>query len=212
LNNSWHKINVMNTLNFNPNTDYILEDDTVLLRPLKDTDYDNLLPFSLNEPETWQYSALHAIGNDGLRNYLSDALTKKATGKEYPFIVFDKTTQSYAGSTRFYDIQPEHQTLQLGYTWYGKNFRGTGLNKHCKFLLLQLAFETLNAERIEFRADARNDRSIAAMKSIGCTVEGIFRSHMNLKEGGRRDSVVLSILKTEWNGGAKEKLRGKLKG
>ena len=199
-------------LNFDPTADYVLEDEHVLLRPLKETDLEFLLPFALNEPDTWKYSHISAKGEDGMTKYMQDALEAKATGIEYPFIVFDKQAGAYAGSTRFYDIKPAWQTLQLGYTWYGEKFRGTGLNKHCKFLLLQFAFESLNYERVEFRADARNERSIAAMKSIGCIAEGILRNNMPLTDGGRRDSIVLSILKNEWENGVKENLRGKLIG
>lgn len=198
------------TLDYDLNADYILEDERVLLRPLLESDYDNLLPFALNEPDTWKYSYLSARGEDGMRRYIKDALDNKAAGKEYAFIVYDKQSQSYAGSTRFYDILPTWQTVQLGYTWYGERFRGTGLNKHCKFLLLQLAFETLNALRVEFRADARNAHSIAAMKSIGCVPEGILRNNMPLQEGGRRDSIVLSILKEEWEGSVKELIKNKM--
>jgi RimJ/RimL family protein N-acetyltransferase len=202
----------MMTLNYDLSANYVLEDERVLLRPLLESDYDFLLPFALNEPDTWKYSYLSARGEDGMHRYIKDALENKAVGKEYAFIVYDKQSQSYAGSTRFYDIQQTWQTVQLGYTWYGEKFKGTGLNKHCKFLLLQLAFETLNAVRVEFRADARNDRSIAAMKSIGCVTEGILRNNMPLQEGGRRDSIVLSILKEEWESGVKEKLKNKLIG
>lgn len=198
------------TLNFDLNSSYVLEDEHVLLRPLLESDYEFLLPFALNEPDTWKYSYLSARGEDGMRRYIKDALDNKAAGKEYAFIVYDKQTQSYAGSTRFYDIQQTWQTVQLGYTWYGEKFRGTGLNKHCKFLLLQFAFETLNALRVEFRADARNERSIAAMKSIGCIPEGILRNNMPLQEGGRRDSIILSILKKEWNNEVKELIRSKM--
>jgi len=198
------------TLNFNPQEEYILQDERVLLRPLKETDFEFLLPFALNEPDTWKYSYISASGQEGMKNYVDTALEAKASGKEYPFIVFDKQTQTCAGSTRFYDIQPALQTLQLGYTWYGGKFRGTGLNKHCKFLLLELAFEILNAERVEFRADARNDRSIAAMKSIGCMPEGILRSNMPLEDGGRRDSIVLSVLKNEWETSVKKNLKSRL--
>lgn len=198
------------TLNFDPKAEYILEDERVLLRPLKETDIGFLLPFALNEPDTWKYSYLSARGEDGMRKYIKDALDGAAAGKEYPFIVYDKEAEQYAGSTRFYDIQPALQTVQLGYTWYGEKFRGTGLNKHCKFLLLQFAFESLDALRVEFRADARNEKSIAAMKSIGCTPEGILRSNMPLQDGGRRDSIVLSILKDEWENGVKENLKKRL--
>ncbi|RKR84833.1 RimJ/RimL family protein N-acetyltransferase [Mucilaginibacter gracilis] len=195
---------------FDAHTEYVLETDNVLLRPLQAHDYQPLLPFALNEPTTWQYSQVSAAGEEGLKNYIDDALTARQTGKEYPFIVFDKLTESYAGCTRFYDIQPANLTLQLGYTWYGQKFRGTKLNKHCKWLLLGFAFETLGAERVEFRADNNNKRSIAAMQSIGCQVEGVLRSNGLKADGQRRDSIVLSILKHEWLGGVKERLAAKL--
>ncbi|HEY8660039.1 MAG TPA: GNAT family protein [Hanamia sp.] len=196
---------------FSMGEDYILEDDRALLRPLKEADFIHLLPFALNEPNLWRYSLISAEGDKGLENYLNIALEGKASGKEYPFIIFDKKTNEYAGSTRFYDINLPFQTLQLGYTWYGKKFHGTGLNKHCKFLLLSFAFEKAGMERVEFRADNNNARSIAAMKSIGCKVDGILRSNMPTQnEKIRRDSIVLSILKDEWFGGVKEKLSQKL--
>ena len=191
--------------------DITLENDAVLLRPLTTADIPHLLPFSLREPELWKYSLVTAAGEENLAAYVEQAVEARRAGREYPFIVFDKRQQAYAGSTRFYDIQPAHRTLQLGYTWYGKQFQGSGLNKHCKYLLLQFAFETLDVERVEFRADSTNEKSIAAMKSIGCTVEGILRSHMPRVSGGRRDSIVLSILKDEWNGHVKEMLAGKLR-
>lgn len=197
-------------LNFDTTKDYVLQDEHVLLRPLQASDYEHLLNFALNEPDTWQFSLINAAGEQGMKNYIADALTARQSGKEYPFIVFDKLTNSYAGSTRFYDIQPAHATLQLGYTWYGKKFRGTKLNKHCKFLLLSFVFEQIGAERLEFRADNANQRSIAAMKSIGCQVEGILRSHSLKADGTRRDSIILSILKDEWFGGVKEGLMGKM--
>ncbi|MBS1746588.1 MAG: GNAT family N-acetyltransferase [Bacteroidetes bacterium] len=187
-----------------------LEDDRVLLRPLNENDYANLLPFALNEKGLWLYSLVRPEGAAGLKNFLQIALDQCEAGKEFPFIVFDKKSNEYAGSTRFYDINLPFKTTQLGYTWYGKKFHGTGLNKHCKFLMLQFAFEDLELERVEFRADADNARSIAAMKSIGCTVEGILRSHLPTVEGPRRNSIVLSILKDEWFESIKEKLQKKL--
>jgi N-acetyltransferase len=196
---------------FNPNKNYILEDERVLLRPLQQEDFIHLLPFALNEPDTWKYSLVTAAGEKGLQNYITIALEAKASGKEYPFIVYDKSTNEYAGSTRFYDINLSFQTLQLGYTWYGKKFQGTGLNKHCKFLLLSFAFEKMGMERVEFRADNTNERSIAAMKSIGCKVDGILRSNMPTQlDGIRRDSIVLSILKDEWFSQVKSSLHKKL--
>ncbi|OCB77606.1 N-acetyltransferase [Flavobacterium piscis] len=201
----------MTTPIFSFSDNIILEDDLVLLRPLQESDVNNLLEISINEPETWKYSLVGADGKENLIKYIQSAIKNREDKKEFPFIVFDKKSQKYAGSTRFYDMNLEFKTLQLGYTWYGSAFRGTGLNKHCKFLLLQFAFETLGIERVEFRADNSNERSIAAMKSIGCKVEGVLRSHMpTINKEIRRDSIVLSILKNEWFDEVKENLKQKL--
>lgn len=186
-----------------------LENDRVLLRPLLLEDKVHLLPFSINEPQLWFYSLMQADSEENLSKYLIFALKEKEAGVSYPFIVFDKKYNEYAGSTRFYDFQPQHKTVQLGYTWYGKKFQGTGLNKQCKFLMLNYAFEELKLERVELRADATNERSIAAMKSVGCTVEGILRNHKS-SPTKRRDSIVLSILKDEWSGNVKDQLLDKI--
>jgi RimJ/RimL family protein N-acetyltransferase len=196
-------------LNFNEN--YILENNKVVLRPLELSDVDHLLAFSINEPELWKFSLKGANGKENLITYINEAIENRNKKTEYPFIVFDKVQNKYAGSTRFYDIQLAYKTMQLGYTWYGKDFQGTGLNKNCKYLLLEWAFESFGMERIEFRADNRNEKSIAAMKSIGCKVDGILRANVPNNEGGRRDSIVLSILKDEWYKAVKTKLLQKVK-
>jgi RimJ/RimL family protein N-acetyltransferase len=191
---------------FNFKHDYLLENEIAKLIPLQLSDFDKLVHFSINEPELWKYSLVRADSEDKLKSYIDLAIAGRENCKEYPFIVFDKRTNQFAGSTRFYDIQLESLTLQMGYTWYGKDFQGTGLNKNCKFLLLEFAFETLKMERVEFRADNSNKRSIAAMKSIGCTEEGILRSNGFNADGTRRDIIVLSILKSEWNNAIKTEL------
>ncbi len=188
-------------------TNLVLEDDRVLLSQLELDDYYNLLHFALEEQDLWNYSIQPVAGEDNFRNYISVACLDAEAGSSLPFIVFDKQRQAYAGSTRFYDIQPSAGSLQLGYTWYGKQFQGTGLNVHCKFLMLQYAFEVLNMARVEFRADATNTRSIAAMKKIGCLEEGILRSHSPKATGGRRDTIILSILRKEWFENVKELLK-----
>lgn len=190
---------------------YQLENSCVLLQPLQLNHAGNLLHFALEEPEIWTYSLVPVAGEENLKKYIAQALDARLQQKEYPFVVFDKRTGEYAGSTRFYDIQVANKVLQLGYTWYGKKFQGTGLNKHCKYLLLEFAFEKLGMERVEFRADNNNVRSIAAMKSIGCKVDGVLRSNMPMPNGGRRDSIVLSILKSEWDQCVKADLFAKLK-
>ena len=189
--------------------DLTLENKRVELRPLAKTDIAFLLPFSLKEPALWDYSITSAAGEEALTTYVENALALRNNKKGYPFLVFDKATQQVAGSTRFYDMDFHHKTLSLGYTWYGKKFQRTGLNRQCKLLLLTFAFEKLKMERVEFRADARNQRSLDAMKGIGCTLEGILRNNCTATSG-RRNSAVLSILKEEWDGGLKNKLMEKI--
>ena len=189
--------------------DYTLENDRVLLRPLSPEDFEFLEEFAINEPTLWEYSLLSAAGPDNMKRYMDAAFSSRKRGTAYPFIVFDKKTNKYVGSTRFYDYQRHHNTVQLGYTWYCKAAQGTGVNKNCKFLLLQFAFEELGLDRVEFRADNNNERSIAAMKSIGCTVEGVLRSNC-ASPTGRRDSIILSILQDEWNSGVKDRLALKI--
>ncbi len=190
--------------------DLELEDERVLLRPLLKNDLGFLLPFALNEPEIWTYSAISAAGETGMTAYIENALRGKLSGNEYPFIIYDKQANQYAGSSRFYDIQCAFSTTQLGYTWYGKKFQRTGLNRHCKMLMLYFAFEKWGMERVEFRADFRNNKSIQAMKDIGCTVEGVLRKNMPL-ENGRRDSIILSILRDEWFDHVKKHLQEKIR-
>lgn len=182
---------------FNFKSDLILENERVQLRPLSFTDHAFLLPFSLKEPALWTYSLTSAAGEEKLEKYLQAALQLREEETGYPFLVYDKKNEKIAGSTRFYSINFHHKTLSIGYTWYGKEFQRTGLNRHCKLLLLTHAFEVLEMERVEFRADAKNAKSITAMQGIGCTLEGKLRNDC-ASETGRRDSVVLSIIRNEW--------------
>ncbi len=195
---------------FDFNQNYILETEMVRLEPLQLSHIPNLLTYSLNQPEIWKFSSIAAIGSANFRNYVQIALDQRERQIEYAFVVFDKRTNEYAGSTRFYDIQLYNKTVQIGYTWYGQQFHGTGLNKHCKYLLLEFAFEKMNLDRVEFRADNTNERSKAAMKSIGCKVDGVLRSNMLKLDGSRRDSIVLSILRDEWFDTVKSNLKARL--
>lgn len=185
----------------------ILEDERVKLLPLNLELAKELYPFALNEPETWEFSLQSAAGTTNMDNYVKTALQAKADGTALPFMVFDKATNTYAGSTRFYDYKAAHKTVSLGYTWYGKAYRGTGLNYHCKYLLLQYAFENLGLQRVEFRADNNNERSKKAMLKIGVTPEGLLRSDCSTPDGTRRSSAVFSILASEWEETVKSKIK-----
>jgi N-acetyltransferase len=188
-----------------------LEDDRVLLRSLQPDDVEFLLPFAEQESEIWTYSLVSAAGKTGMTSYIDYAIAQRSLEKEYTFIIFDKRANAYAGCSRFYNIQLPFSTTSLGYTWYGKKFQRTGLNRHCKLLMLSYAFEQWGMERVEFQADLRNNKSIEAMKNIGCTVEGILRSTYPIPSGGRKDSIVLSILRNEWFDNVKKNLEEKIR-
>ncbi|MBL1219750.1 GNAT family N-acetyltransferase [Chryseobacterium sp. L7] len=190
---------------------YTLENDLVLLRPLELSDFDHLLEYAENEPEIWAFNAGGPGGKENLVKYLDNAIKQRDLKSEYPFIVFDKVSQKYVGSTRFYAIFLNNKTLEIGYTWYGKQYQGTGINKNCKYLLLEFAFEQLGMERVGFRANSLNNRSIAAMKSIGCIEEGILRNFSTDAQGNRMDAIVLSIIRNEWFDSVKQNLKNKIR-
>ncbi len=190
--------------------DYILEDDKVILRPITIADVDSLEGYVENEPALWKFSLVAIQKPEDLKGYIQTAIQSRNDKIAYPFIVFDKASQSYVGSTRFYDVQLAFETTQLGYTWYSEKVWGTGLNQHCKYLLLKFAFEQMNFKRVEFRADNNNKRSIAAMQKIGCSVEGVLRSHLPKPDGTRRDSIVLSITKEDWEKKVKSLIESQL--
>jgi N-acetyltransferase len=195
---------------FNTKEDVILENDKVVMLPLQMEHYHNILPITIAEPTLWQYSLMQPNTEEALLKYLQSAIAARENGTEYAFAIFSKPTGEFAGSSRFYDIQLNNKSTQLGYTWYSKKYWGTGLNKNCKYLMLQFAFEQMGFNRVEFRADNNNVRSIAAMKSIGCTVEGVLRCNGIRSDGTSRDSIVLSILKQEWEQRVKAALIGRM--
>jgi len=195
-------------MNFDCNKTYTPENDAVLLKPLEEADNEYLLPFAISKPEIWKYSMFSAAGIQGLKNYLANAISLRNNGKDYPFLIFNKRSGQYAGSTRFYDNEPVSNTIHLDFTWYGKKFQVTGLNRHCKFLMLQFVFEVIGVLRVD--ADSWNQRSIAAMKSIGCNVEGKLRSNGYTTDGSRRDPTILRILRHEWDESIKSNLFQKL--
>lgn len=197
-------------MNFNFKENYVLENDVVRLQPLQVSDFEKLIDFSINEPELWSFNANGPDSPENLKKYIDSALSRKEKLLEYPFIVWDKTKNKVAGSTRFYNINLEANHLEIGFTWYGKDFQGTSLNKNCKFLLLEFAFEKMNLERVGFRANNLNQRSINAMKSIGCIEEGVLRNFNTDAKGNRIDAIVLSILKNEWFNSVKQNLKNKI--
>ncbi len=102
------------------------------------------------------------------------------------------------GSTSFYGWVPEQGRVEIGHTFYGRPWWGGRTNPTCKYLLLTHAFEVLGAQRVALRADARNARSLAAMRKLGAVPEGVLRSHRVAADGSRGDTAYFSILAPEW--------------
>lgn len=189
---------------------YILENERIALHTLSDIHLDDLAHFADLEPEIWKFSLEQPTSKLKMAAYIANTLRKKKEGQEHAFVVFDKQQMESAGSTRLYEIDLHQKVCSIGYTWYGKKFQGTGLNKHAKYLLLKFAFDTLHMERVQFKADNENKRSIQAILSLGCTFEGVLRSNMYKADRSRRDSAVFSLLRSEWYDQAENKLLLKL--
>jgi len=112
--------------------------------------------------------------------------------------VVSKAVGKPVGSTRYGSIDKTHRRVEIGWTWYGRDFQRTAVNTESKYLLLRHAFETLGCIRVEFKTDVLNERSRNALFRIGATEEGVFRKHMLLPSGRVRDTVYYSIVDTEW--------------
>jgi N-acetyltransferase len=185
-------------MNFAFNEEITLENNFVLLRPITKSDIDNLLPIATDDKDLLQFSPAPIYTPELLETYIDTAILNRINKNRYTFIVFDKTKNAYAGSTSFLNISDADDRLEIGATWYGKKFQRTGLNRNCKYLLLEFAFDHLNAERVEFKTDERNIASRTAIEKIGGQLEGILRRHTLMYDGYRRNTVYYSILKDEW--------------
>lgn len=183
---------------FEFNTPITLENERVRLEPLENTHLDQLLPIAIKYPDLLKYSPSNFGTKEYLREYINAALQNKAHQLRYPLVIFDREKDAYAGSTSIGNVSNSDHRFEIGWTWIGKDFQGTGLNHNCKYLLLEFGFETLGFQRIEFKTDSRNLQSRKALEKIGARLEGELRSHSVMYDGFRRDTVYYSILKQEW--------------
>lgn len=179
--------------------DILLQDDRVLLRRYQPSDLPELAQIALDE-DIWRFMPTHISNQAELQDWAATVEQGYATCSRYTFLIVDRATGKLAGSTSYGNISLPDKRLEIGWTWLSKDYRGTGLNRHCKFLLLQHAFEELRMERIELKTDVLNLRSRRAMLKIGATEEGILRSYTQMHDGRRRDTIYYSILRPEWPG------------
>lgn len=175
-----------------------LENERVKLSLLDLSNYKHLIPIA-SQKDLIQYSPSDISTPEKLKSYVEEAVDGYYHKTTIPFIIFDKTKNAYAGSSRYMNMNWNYKVLEIGSTWIGREFQGTGLNKQVKFLMLEYAFETLNFEKVEFRVDERNIRSRKAVEKIGATLEGILRKNVYLKDGFKRNTCCYGILKEEWN-------------
>ena len=123
----------------------------------------------------------------------------RKAGRRYAFAIIDRATGQLAGSTSYYSIDADNQKLSIGYTWLGREFQRTGLNRAAKHLLLSYAFDHLHYERVELETDSRNLQSQQAMRHMGATEEGTLRHHRLTQGNFRRDTMIFSIIRPEWD-------------
>lgn len=178
-------------------TDLLLETDKVLLRPLAEQDFDELLRLT-QDPAMWDYFSLNLSDPDQLKQWMNIAFAEKVACSRQPFTIIDKSSGAIAGSMSLLNISFHDLRTEIGASWLGKQYRSTGINRHAKYAMMRYAFEELQFERVEFKTDILNERARNGLKKIGGIEEGILRSHMTMWNNRRRTSVFYSVLKEEW--------------
>ncbi|MCS7054674.1 MAG: GNAT family N-acetyltransferase [Thermoflexales bacterium] len=152
-----------------------------------------------DEPEIWRYMPYGEVNSlDRLRAVIQELLSRQARGTDLCFTVFNHVTGAAAGMTRYMMIDRPNRSLEIGGTWYGKDYRRTAMNTECKYLLLKHAFEALGCIRVQLKTDLRNTRSQRAIERLGAVREGVLRKHMIMPDGYHRSSVIYSIIDDDW--------------
>lgn len=167
------------------------------LESLQIEHYDELKRIAFDE-SLWKFTTTKIYSEKDLQNYIDTAIEEREKFQSFPFVIYDMTTGQIAGCTRYGNISPVNRRLEIGWTWYAPVFQRTGLNRACKFELLQYAFEHLDCIRVELKTGSLNLRSQTAIAKIGATKEGVLRKHMIQEDGNFRDTVYFSILQDEW--------------
>ena len=169
-----------------------LEGRIVRVEPIEERHRDGLREAAERDPQIHRYTNLYSFGFD---RWFDLALAQEA---EVPFVVV--VGGAPVGSTRYMSVEPFHRRLEIGWTWLEPSAWGTGANVEAKLLMLEHAFESLGCMRVEFKTDARNERSRGALAALPAQFEGIFRRHMIVRDGDVRDSAYYSITDHEWPG------------
>ncbi len=185
-------------------TPLTLENEHVRLEPLASQHRSGLL-IAAESIDTFQFMPLrpNPFSEAGISGYI-EALRSKGPDVQ-PLCVIERSSAQPVGVTAFLDMQPQHRSLEIGFTWISPRCRGSAVNPSMKLLMLAHAFETLDAFRVCLKTDARNAQSRRAIEKLGGKLDGVLRSHIVLPDGHRRDSAYYSILDSEWSA-ARERL------
>jgi RimJ/RimL family protein N-acetyltransferase len=173
-----------------------LEGSIVTLEPLRKEHAEELWEVA-QAPEIWAWLANL---NEPERFDLWMHLTLEAAqgGTEGPFTTRDARTGKAIGSSRYLNVRPHDRVVEIGWTWLNPSAWRSGANVEAKLLMMRHAFETLGCVRVEFKTDARNERSRAALAALPAKFEGILRNHMIVPDVGQRDSAYYSVIDSEW--------------
>lgn len=175
----------------------VLDDDVVRLRPITESDREGIRSVAM-DADIWRYFVALVTDEASFTAFFDTMIADQASGRRVVFHITDLATGRTAGSMSYGNLSEPDRRLEIGWSWLGRDFRGAGVNRHAKLLLLHNAFERLSAERVEFKTDRRNEQARRALRNIGATEEGILRSFNPMPDGTRRDAVYYSILKPEW--------------
>ncbi|UII77324.1 GNAT family N-acetyltransferase [Flagellimonas sp. HMM57] len=174
-----------------------LEGNLVKLIPMQQTHREGLLE-AATDGNLWELWYTSVPSSTTVDAYMDFAINEQKAQRALPFVIIDKKTNTIVGSTRFCSVDAPNRRVEIGYTWYAKHVQRTGINTECKYLLLQHAFETLDAIAVEFKTNFFNFPSRNAILRLGARQDGIIRNHRIDKQGNIRDTVIFSILNSEW--------------
>ncbi|MCP1446497.1 MULTISPECIES: GNAT family N-acetyltransferase [unclassified Pseudomonas] len=174
-----------------------LENEHVLLRPVLESDKEAVYALA-QDSEIWTYFVFKVSNLDEFDDFFNAMLSDHAAGRRVVYVVIDKKTQRIAGSMSYGNLAEAEARLEIGWSWLGSEFRGKGINHWAKFLLMEQAFEKLEALRVEFKTDILNTRARSGLRNIGATEEGTLRSFNFMPGGRRRDAIFYSVLASEW--------------
>jgi len=175
----------------------VLEGHGIRLEPLAE-EHSDALAAAAGDGRLWELWFVAVPPPDGMRAYVADALTGQRDGHMLPWVVRDVSSGAIMGSTRYHDIAPAIERVEIGHTWYGQSRQRTHVNTTCKLLLLTHAFEKLGCKVVGLRTDNFNFRSQRAIEALGAKKDGVIRHFGTRRDGSVRDVVMYSILATEW--------------